>query len=197
MNACERIASDALLDVARSWVSIDSPDVEMNPREMALWLASWRSDLADRLDQTGQVPDGPSGVLVAEAMAVDGNCAPLEFVEWFIDWRERTMDTLAAEGRGSEIAGAHLHAALSLIVFQFEDDLGEELLSVARAAMVEIEGEDFVSAGCSRAEEVLERLLDAVSGLPARPDVITRVYSDLIVAAARRHLSEYKRFLGE
>jgi len=197
VNAHERTASDALLDVARSWISLESPDEEVNPRELALWLASWRSEAAEALAGIDRGEGGPLSSLVDEAMAVDGNCAPLEFVEWFMDWRERAIISLAGQGRGAEIAGVPLHAALSLIVFQFEDDLDEEAIASARAAMVEIEREGFSSVGCTRARETFEGLIRSVSRLPGRPDVITRVYRDLTLETAREHLAEHRRLVGE
>jgi hypothetical protein len=197
VNAYERTASDALLDVARSWISVETPEEEVSPRELAMWLASWRSEVADTLavmERSGG--EGAFAALVDESLEIDGGCKPIEFVEWFIAWRERVMATLEAEGRGSEIAGIPLHAALSLIVFQFEDDLSDEALAAARGAMVEIEREGFSSAGCANAATVIEGLLRTVASMRARADVITRVHRELIVDTARERLGEYRRLIG-
>jgi len=196
VNTHDNTAASALLDVARDWVHIESPEEEVNPRELARWLASWRIEAAGCIGgEAGAHGQGPCESLVSEALSVDGKCSPIEFVEWFIQWRERAIAAIADGQRGHEIAGVPLHSALSLLTFQFEDDLGEEAVAFVREVMTEIERNGFKGAGCGSADRLAADLVAYVESLPPKADVITRVYRDLILDTVREKLAEHARLI--
>lgn len=181
-----------LIEVARTWAAIENEETEVDPRELARWFASWRNDveMSDVDDET------PLARLLSEAFSVDGKGHPADFVDWFIDWRRRILNELAACGFGSAIAGLPLSVGLATLLFYFEDDLPEDRRIEAEEAVEAMENGDYVAAIAEEAVAVLHRLLRAVEEVRPAPDLIGKVYRDMAIEAAKARLDEYGRFIA-